>query len=504
LLTRGRGCRRGDIVAVVQPPETRYAVRPDGVSLAYQVLGDGPLDLVFCFGWISHLDLQWSNPDMTRFFTRLASFSRLVLYDKAGTGLSDPISHVATLEERAEDIRTVMDAAGVERAALFGESEGGPSAMLFTATYPERVSGLVVYGSVAKTRPTEADRVRAGIAPGGVEQLMRSLSDAVEHWGRGLTIAALAPSVDSPVARRFAGTFERASVSPGMARALLNALGDLDVTEAARTITAPTLILHRDGDLIPVGMSRLIAEAIPDAQLVELDGPDHAYFVNGDQIVDQVERFLTGEVRATVHDRVLTTVMFSDIVGSTRRAAEIGDTAWRELLERHDELVRQRVEAGGGRVVKSLGDGALAALPGPARAIRCAQEIISETEALGLQIRAGVHTGECEVRGDDLGGLTVHIGARISALADAGEVLVSSAVKDLVAGSTLGFAERGEHELKGVPGLWRIYAAGGDGPAMPAPLAPAADHMTAGDRIAVRMARRAPGVLRAMARLTQR
>ncbi len=444
------------MVGAMQPPETRYALRPDGVSIAYQVLGEGPLDLVFCFGWISHLDFQWTSPDITRFFTRLASFSRLVLYDKAGTGLSDPIPHLATLEERVEDIRTVMDAVGVERAALFGESEAGPSALLFAATYPERTSALVVYGAVAKTKLTADDFDRAGIAPSDWERLVHGLTAAVEQWGKGLTASVLAPSVDSTIVRRWAGTFERASVSPGMARALIGAMTNLDVTDFARTINVPTLILHRRDEIVPVGMSRLLAHAIPGAEHVELGGVDHAYFVNGDQIVDEVERFLTGAVRTARHDRVLMTIMFSDIVDSTRRAAEIGDAAWRSLLERHDELARQRVEAAGGRVVKSLGDGALAALPGPARAIHCAQEIIGEAETLGLQIRVGVHTGECEVRGDDLGGLTVHIGARISAFASPGEVLVSSAVKDLVVGSTLCFADRGQHELKGVPGRWRI------------------------------------------------
>jgi class 3 adenylate cyclase len=488
----------------MQPPETCYALRPDGVSLAYQVLGEGPIELVFCFGFISHLDLQWSNPDMTRFFKRLASFSRLVLYDKAGTGLSDPIPHVATLEERVEDIRTVMDAAGVQRAALFGESEGGPSAMLFAATHPERVSALIVYGSVAKTRLTDDDRARAGIAPGAWERVDARLLEAVEHWGRGLTLSVLAPSADSAIARRGAGTFERASVSPGMARALLRALADMDITEVARTVGVPTLILHRRDEVIPVGMSRLLAQAIPDAQLIELEGVDHAYFVDGDQIIDEVERFLTGGVLTARHDRVLTTVMFSDIVDSTRRAADVGDARWRALLERHDALVRDRVEAAGGRVVKSLGDGALATLPGPARAILCAQELIAEAAELTLEVRAGVHTGECEIVGDDLGGLTVHIGARISALAGPGEVLVSGAVKDLVVGSPLRFADRGEHDLKGVPGRWRLYAVSEDSAAAPAPLAPAADHMTAADRITVGMARRAPGALRTLARLTQR
>jgi pimeloyl-ACP methyl ester carboxylesterase len=307
---------------VVQLPDTRYAVRGDGVNIAYQVLGEGPLDLVFCFGFISHLDLQWSNPHMTRFFTRLASFSRLVLYDKAGTGLSDPLPHVPTLEERAEDLRAVMDAAGVERAALFGESEGGPSAMLFAASYPERTSALILYGSVVKTRLTDEDRARADIPPDAWGPLVEGINEAIVHWGRGLTLPVFAPSADSAIARRAAGTYERAAVSPGMAQALIDALDDLDVTEVARTVSVPTLILHRRGETLPVGMSRLLAEVMQDAEFIELEGVDHAYFIDGDQIIDEVERFLTGTVRVAQPDRVLTTILFSDIVESTRRVAE--------------------------------------------------------------------------------------------------------------------------------------------------------------------------------------
>jgi class 3 adenylate cyclase len=487
----------------VQPPETRYAVRPDGVSIAYQVLGDGPIDVVICFGFISHLDLQWSNPDVTRFFTRLASFSRLVLYDKAGTGLSDPIPHLPTLEERAEDIRTVMAAAGVERAALFGESEGGPSAMLFAATYPEQTAALILYGTLAKTQLSEEERERVGMPPGAWERAAQRVDEAIDNWGKGLSISVFAPSTDSAIARRGMGTFERASVSPGMARALMAALGDLDVTEVARTISSPTLILHRRDEMVPIGMSRLIAEVMPGARFVELEGTDHAYFVDGDQIVDQIERFLTGGVRAAQPDRMLTTVLFSDIVDSTRRAAELGDAAWRTVLAEHDALVRELVEAAGGRVVKSLGDGALATLPGPARAINCARQLSGDAASLGLRIRAGVHTGECEIIGDDVGGMAVHIGARVCALAGPGEVLVSGAVKDLVVGSSLCFADRGEHELKGVPGRWRLYALT-DAAEAPAPLGAPADQMTAADRMTVRLARRAPGALRTLARLTQR
>jgi class 3 adenylate cyclase len=477
-------------------------MRPDGVSLAYQVFGEGP-PIVFCYGWISHLDLQWTEPDMAKFFNRLGTIGRVIAYDKAGTGLSDPIPQVATLEERVEDIRTVMDAVGVERASLFGESEGGPTATLFAASYPERTTALILYGSVAKGNPTVEELVELGVDPGRAAATFTQLSVAVDQWGSGLTIPALAPSRDNAITRRTAGIFERSSVSPRMAQALLDSLQYIDVTQVAPNVSVPTLVVHRRDELLPVESARWLASVIPGAKLVELDGVDHAYFHDGDQILDEVERFLTGGLARPEADRALATVMFSDIVDSTRRAAELGDTGWRTLLERHDELLRRGVESAGGRVVKSLGDGALATFPGPARAIGCAQALIAEAGEHGLELRTGVHTGECEVMGDDLGGIAVHIGARISALAGAGEVLVSSAVKDLVVGSPLRFSDRGEHELKGVPGRWHLFAVGEERPPA-SPMDGPRDHMTLADRATVRMARRAPGAIRAMARLTQR
>lgn len=488
----------------VQVPETRYAVRHDGLNLAYQVFGEGPTTLVFCFGFISHLDLQWADPGATRFFERLSSYCRVVLFDKAGTGLSDPIKEVATLEERAEDIRVVLDAVGVERAALFGESEGGPSAMLFVATHPERSSALVLYGSLVKGLRDGPDREPWALSPEVIERF----EGPVSAWGQGLSLDLFMPSKASPGARRNFGTFERAAVSPSMARALLEAIKALDVSDVLPAISVPTLVLHRRGDLaVPVECGRYLASAIPGAQYIELDGDDHAY-QSGDfgQILDATERFLTGGATLAEPNRVLTTILFTDIVDSTRRAAELGDAGWRELIERHEAAVRKQVERAEGRVLKFLGDGSLCSFSGPARAIRCAEALIEEAAGLGLALRAGVHTGECERIGDEIRGMAVHIGARVAAAAGAGEVLVSSTVKELVIGSGLAFSDRGEHDLKGVPGAWHLYALGQEPQpvASPPALEPASAHMTRADRATVLLARRAPGVLRALGRLTQR
>jgi class 3 adenylate cyclase len=489
----------------VRSPETRYAVRPDGVNIAYQVVGDGPVTLVWCWGWISHLDLQWTDPRLASFFGRLMTFCRLVVFDKAGTGLSDPIPHVPTLEERVEDIRAVMDATGVERAALFGESEGGPSAALFAATYPERVESLIVWGMIPKGQPTEEEMAAYGAPKGVMKALQQHLWDVIDHWGEGRTIDILAPSVASPLARRAMGTYERASVSRGMAKGLIDALMTIDVTGALPAVSAPTLVIHRTGEAVPVACGRMVADLIPGAQLLEMPGTDHVFYTQDvDAVLGRIQQFLTGSRAVTEPDRVLATVLFTDIVDSTRRAAALGDTAWRAVLERHDELLAEHVRQAGGRVVKSLGDGALAVFPGPARAVRCAAGLLSAAEELGLELRAGIHTGECEAVGDDVGGLAVHIGARVSAMARPGEVLVSRTVKDLVAGSGLRFVDRGEHELKGVPDAWRLFAVDHDGPRSDHPLAAPSDEMTATDRATVGLARRAPGALRALGRLGQR
>jgi class 3 adenylate cyclase len=490
----------------VDVPETRYTTRSDGVSIAYQVLGEGPVNLVFCAGFVSHLDLQWTNPGVTQFFRRLASFSRLLLYDKAGTGVSDAITHVPTLEERVDEIRAVMDAAGMDSAALFGESEGGPAALLFGATYPERTSALVIYGSLVKGEFTDSELAALHRTREFAENKWAAFQEALDNWGQGRVLDLLAPSIaDNRAARLAFATFERAAVSPRMARGIVESYRQIDVTPILSSVAAPTLVLHRQGDFVDIEGGRYIANNVEGARFVELEGTDHAYFTqDSDAILDQTERFLTGKTGAARPDRVLATVLFTDMVESTARAAALGDDRWRQLLERHDALLRARVESAGGRVVKSMGDGALAKFDGPARAIRCAQGVLEEAaDELDLQLRAGVHTGECEAIGDDLGGLAIHIGARVAAQAAPGEVLVSSTVKELVVGSGLNFADRGEHELKGVPDSWRIYAVA---PAATEaePLDGADGHMTAADRATVRLARRAPGLLRTVGRLTLR
>jgi class 3 adenylate cyclase len=483
----------------VQPPVTRYATGGGGASIAYQVCGEGPFDLVLVPGFVSHLDLQWTDPGFARFLRRLASFSRLIIFDKTGTGISDPLDHVATLEERRDEILAVMDAAGSERASFLAFSEGGPATMLLAASAPERVRSLVLYGTFASTAP-EDERGQEW-----VNRAMPVMNDILDHWGEGHGMTMFAPSLDSEIRRRFYAVFERASASPRMARALVDHLQVIDVRALLPTIQAPTLVLHREGDRVaPAWAGEFLAEEIPGAEFRALPGEDHAFwFGDFDAILDEIEQFLTGTRQATAAERALATVMFTDIVDSTRRAAALGDRDWRDVLERHDALARRAVESQSGRVVKSTGDGMLATFDGPARAVRCAEGMCESVRDLGIELRAGVHTGEVELIGADVGGMAVHIGARVAAMAGAGEVLVSQTVKDLVVGSGLQFAERGEHELKGVPGEWRLYALGEPEPAR-APLDAADGHMRATDRVVVSLARRAPRAMRLGARLASR
>jgi class 3 adenylate cyclase len=483
----------------MRPSETSYAVRPDGVNLAYQVIGDGPLTLLCCWGFISHLDLLWTDPGAARFYRGLASFARVVMFDKAGTGLSDPIPRVATLEERAEDIRVVMDAAGVERAALLGESEGAPSAMLFATTHPERTTSLVLVGPLVKGLSDHPEEEPWALTTEGAARF----DELVAQWGKGTSIDLFAPSQVSALGRMRYATFERTAVSPSMARALVAAIKAIDVSDVAAAVSVPTLVIHARGDqAVPVAAGRFLAATIPEAAYVELDSDDHAYNAEPLQgILAATEQFLTGRATSVEPDRALVTILFTDIVRSTERAAEIGDAAWRDLLGRHDDLVRAHVQSAGGTLVKTLGDGVLCTLPGPARAVRCARDLIADTEDLGLAVRTGIHTGECERIGDDIGGLAVHIGARIAAAARPSEILVSSTVRDLVVGSELRFDDRGEHELKGVPGAWRLYAFADDRPESQ-PVDGAQDHMTVGDRAILNLARRAPGLSRALNRIT--
>jgi class 3 adenylate cyclase len=483
----------------VQPPQTRYVTRPDGVSIGYQVAGEGPLDLVVTPGFVSHLDLQWADPAYSAYLERLASFSRLIMYDKPGTGVSDPVTHLPTIEERAADIGHVLEAAGSERAALLGVSEGGPASVLYAATHPARVSALVLIGTFVNSQ-----RAFEGLE----EEALSAIGKVLDDWGNGDVLAEVfAPSATTSQ-RRLYGTFQRAAASPRMARAVIESMGQVDVTGALPALSAPTIVLHRTGDrAIPVKAGRDTAAGIEGARFVELSGEDHVpWYGDVDALLDEVESFLTGARPVRAPTRELATVLFTDIAGSTERAAALGDTAWRALLARHDELAAACVGEYGGRVVKSLGDGMLATFHGPAQAVRCARAICDQVGPLGIEVRAGLHAGEVENIGGDLGGLAVHIGARVSAMAAPGEVLVSSTVKDLVVGSELRFEDRGEHALKGVPGQWRVHAvtdavdAADRGPALDSSDA----HMTLGDRALVAMVRRAPRAMRTAARLSGR
>lgn len=433
---------------------TMYA-RNGEVHIAYQVVGSGTFDLVLVPGFVSHIELQWADPRSAKFLEGLASFSRLILFDKRGTGLSDPVPGMPTLEERMEDLRAVLDAVGSEKAALLGVSEGGPMSALFAATYPERTSALVLYGAFAKVLADDEH-------PDALteEQFARIIA-AVQVWGAGKSIEVLGPSyLDvGEVAHQLWGTFERMSASPGMARACVEAWREVDVSGVLSAIGAPTLVLHRTKDFFPIAESRYLASHIRSARFAELRGSDHLPWL-GDSasILSEIEEFLTGQRHEPETDRVLATVLFTDMVNSTLRAAELGDEAWKELRGRHDELVRRQLVYYRGREVKSMGDGFLATFDGPARAVRCARSIVGDLKQLGIEVRAGVHTGECDISSDDISGIAVHIGARVGALARAGEVLVSSTVKDLVVGSGLRFDPRGMHILKGVPGEWALYA----------------------------------------------
>jgi class 3 adenylate cyclase len=445
-------------VVATEAPETRYA-RSGEFSIAYQVVGEGDLDLVYVPGLVSHLELFWEEPAYSRFLHRLASFSRLILMDRLGTGLSDRLApgEASTYEQRMDDIRAVMDAVGSERAALLGWSEGGPLCATFAATYPQRTVALVMYGAMPRF-------VRADDYPWGmpVEEMDAWLEVVPSLWGQDEELLRLwAPNVaDEPGPRRWFARFGRQAVSPGGAVALFKMVRELDVRHVLPAIRVPTLLVHRtDDELVRVDHSRYMAEQIPDAKLVELPGEDHLWwFGDQDAIVDEVQEFLTGARAVRDPDRVLATVMFTDIVGSTERAAELGDRRWRELLASHEAIVRRELTRHRGREVKTTGDGFLATFDGPARAISCARAIAASVRPLGIEIRAGLHTGECELMNGDIGGIAVHTGARVSAEASPGEVLVSSTVKDLVAGSGIEFEDRGSCDLKGVPGEWRLYA----------------------------------------------
>jgi len=442
------------------PPETRY-VKSDGVHIAYQVLGEGPFDVVFVPGFVSNVEATWQAPERAAFFLRLASFCRLILFDKRGTGMSDRTSQLFSLEQRMHDVRSIMDEVGAERAALFGISEGGPMSLLFSATYPERVRALVLYGTYAR-------RSWAPDYPFGWrgEQWQKVIENADQHWGskRGFDFSMWAPSIAGDAVKlEQMSAYLRAAASPGAVVAVWTMNREIDVRSVLPSTRVPTMILHRVGDrVLDIEHARYMAQRIPGAKLVELEGIDHIPWVGGgEDILGPVEEFLTGARQEVEPDRVLATVLFTDIVGSTERAVELGDARWRGVLESFHALSKTQVERFRGREIDTAGDGLFASFDAPARAVRCGASICHEARGLGVEVRAGVHTGEVERIGEKLGGIAVHIGARVMSLAGPGEVLASNTVKDIVAGSGLSFEERGTHALKGVPGEWRLYRAAG-------------------------------------------
>jgi pimeloyl-ACP methyl ester carboxylesterase len=503
--------------------ETSYASCGD-LSLAYQVFGDGPVDLVFAGSFVSHVELFWTLPEFEAFFEHLSTFCRVVLFDKAGVGLSDPVPKVRTLDDRAAEIEAVMDTVGFRNAVLFGASEGGPAAMVFAATRPERTQALILAGTFSFTAAgwDDIDRdpaeLRARLVPevgedytpsteqiAGWQEMIRAGRSA---WGSGTALKWLLPSVGSV---RQLAMLERMSASPGMARATIEALFRIDVRAILPTISAPTLVIHARDDPIPVQGGRYLADHIPGARLLEVDGTDHApWLTDPDTITSGIEEFLTGGHAAPAQShRALRTVLFTDMVASTQHAAATGDERWRAVLHRFGEIMAQLTERFGGTVVKSTGDGHLTTFDGPTQAIRCAEALRDDAEALGIEIRAGIHTGECELLDADIGGIAVHIAARILGQAGAGEILVSRTVRDLVVGSGTGFEDRGDVELRGVPGTWQLLAVDRHGAPAGSAEAELASTPTPGPRTTMRrsdravevMARRTPWILRGMARL---
>jgi class 3 adenylate cyclase len=491
--------------------DVRYAVNA-GVSIAYQVFGSGPRDLVFVCGTMSHLELWWSDPLATQMLERLARFARVIVFDKPGTGLSDPVPAAPTVDQRTNDLVAVMDAASSERAVLLGFSEGGVPTITLAATQPERVEALVL----ASTWVAADWHPGRGLSVEPYDRVWAALDAATDDWGKGLLLQAMAPTwAANPVYRKVLGSIERACMSPGMARSVLQGTHGIDLLPAAQAVRVPTLVLHSpDEQFIRPEMGEELARVIDGATLRPLRGPDHLLWIHNSELLPEaIEEFLTGVRPHRDDDRVMTTVVFTDIVGSTRRLAELGDASWTRVLQAHDARMDQLLEIYGGESVNHTGDGRMARFARPARALRFASAMSAAAPALGLEIRIGVHTGECELVGADVRGLTVTIAARVAALAGAGEVLTTSTVRDLVIGSGLGFVARGEHELKGVPGTWQLLACVED---LPGPLvasgydtdvrhpAGLAEPPTLGERAIVAGARRAPGALRRVLRVANR
>lgn len=430
---------------------TRYTRNGD-IHLAYQVIGDGPIDLVMVPGFISHIECYWEEPSFARALMRFAGFSRLIVFDKRGTGLSDRVSHMPTIEQRMDDVRAVMDAAGSQRAAILGISEGGAMSTVFAATYPERTSLLILYGAFAQFSSWYP-----------VQKRLNAFYNYCEtRWGTGDSVRRYAPTLaEDSRFRKWWARYERQGASPGAAIALMQMNAEIDVKHVLPAIQVPTLVIHRKDDaIINVEAGRYLAKKIPEAKYVELPGEDHLFWAGDtERVIEPIETFVTGTQGKTGTDRVLATVLFTDIVGSTELAANHGDRRWRDLLAAYYETIRSELKRFGGKEIDTIGDGVLATFDGPARAIQCGLASHESARELGLKIRAGLHTGECERIGDKVSGIAVHIGARVVKEARPGEVLVSSTVKDLVAGSKIDFSERETVKLKGVPGEWKLYAA---------------------------------------------
>jgi pimeloyl-ACP methyl ester carboxylesterase len=505
--------------------DTLYAPCGD-LSLAYQVFGDGPIELVFVGSFVTHVELYWTLPEFEAFFEQLATFCRVLVFDKAGVGLSDPVPQVRTLDDRGAEIEAVMDAVGFVRAVIFGASEGGPAAMVFAARRPERTRALILTGTSSywgfagwDDMDRDPAELRARVLPELGEDYTPSTEQfarfqefgraAHSAWGSGATLKFVLPSFRSV---RQLAMFERMCASPGMARATFEALFRIDVRPILPTITAPTLVIHaRDDPVVGVQAGRYLADHIPGSRMLEVDGTDHApWFSDPDRILTGIEEFLTGGHAAPSQShRALRTVLFTDMVASTQHAAASGDQQWRAVLHRFGEITAELAQRCGGTVVKSTGDGHLATFDGPTQAIRCAEAVRADAETLGIQIRAGIHTGECELLDGDIGGLAVHIAARILGQASAGEILVSRTVRDLVVGSGTGFEDRGSVELRGVPGTWQLLAVTRDGARAGSAEAELASMPTPGRRTAMRrsdraveaIARRTPWILRRVALL---
>ncbi|MFP3881860.1 MAG: adenylate/guanylate cyclase domain-containing protein [Actinomycetota bacterium] len=473
-------------------PQVRYA-DVGGGSIAYQTFGEGPPDLVITPGFVSHLDLQWTMPSYFRFFEMLASFARVIIFDKRGTGLSDPTPTAIRFDQRADDILAVMDAAGSQKAVLMGISEGGPLSILVAANHPERVQCLVLYGTFAAGSHIASDQLTAFEA-------------AIDDWGSGLTAQIFGTSdAESGLRRRLAAVFERASASPGMARALVDSVRTADVSAVLPLLDMPCLVIHRrDDPFAPLEWGQELAEKIPNSRMVVTEGADHLpWFGDYASIASAVADFLGNNEITTEGRRRVATIMFTDIVNSTAKAVELGDQVWTELLEQHNLLMRDQLDMWRGEEVKTLGDGFLSLFDSPARGVECAHSVMRGMEALDLVLRAGLHTGEVEVMSDDVAGLSVHVASRIAALAAPNEVLVSNSVRELCIGAPLDFHDRGTKPLKGLPGQWQLYSTTEKGDELIIDLREPKE-LTAADHMSLFLARRAPLTLRTLAGLASR